>query len=314
MARLRQEEMRNLMAHGFTSPLRYPGGKGMLANFMKLVVVENGLLDGHYVEAYAGGAGIAWPLLFEEYVQRVHINDLSLPIYSFWKSVLENTDELVRMIRDARVTMAEWRRQKAIQQDAENHSCLELGFSTFFLNRTNRSGIITGGVIGGKKQEGFWKLSARFNKEDLIARIERIARYSNRISLYNRDACEFLEAVLPTLPTKTLVYLDPPYYRKGADLYQDFYGPKDHADVAQFVTGTIRHPWIVSYDAAPAIMRLYPGHKRIRYGLSYSAQDRYTGSEVIFFSKKLVPPRIENPAKAGPMDVLSAVSARAVGS
>jgi DNA adenine methylase len=294
------------MAHGFTTPLRYPGGKGALSNFMKLVIVENGLLDGHYVEPYAGGAGIAWPLLFEEYIQHVHINDLSSPIYAFWKSVLEDTDKLVQMIRDVSVTMPEWRRQKAIQLNPRDYSHLELGFSTLFLNRTNRSGIITGGVIGGKRQEGIWKLGVRFNKQDLIARIERIARYSNRISLNNCDACEFLSAILPTLPAKTLVYLDPPYYKKGADLYQNFYGPKDHVKVARFVTETIKQPWIVSYDAVPAIVRHYAGFKRIRYGLSYSAQDRYTGSEIIFFSKNLVPPQITDPSKTGQKEINSA--------
>lgn len=283
--------------HNFTSPLRYPGGKGMLTNFMKLVVSHNDLLDGHYGEIYAGGAGIAWPLLFEEYVRHVHINDLNKPVFAFWKCVLEKTDELCGFIHDTPVTIKEWIRQKAIQADPENHSWLELGFSTFFLNRTNRSGIINGGVIGGKAQNGKWKLSARFNKADLIARIQCIARYTKRISIYNHDAANFIRHILPFLPGKALVYLDPPYYVKGQGLYEDHYLHEDHAKIARLVSKRIKQLWIVSYDNTPEIVRLYGNYRNMRYDLSYSAQGRYSGSEIMFFSNNLAIPQVSDPTR-----------------
>jgi DNA adenine methylase len=286
--------------HGFRSPLRYPGGKGMLANFIKLILSANNLLDGHYVEVYAGGAGIAWSLLFEEYVRHIHINDLNSSLYAFWRSVLDHPEEMCRRIYDTPITMEEWHRQKAIQAAPSNHSLIELGFSTFFLNRTNRSGIISGGVIGGKEQTGKWKLDARFNRKDLTARIQKIARYSKRISLYNQDATDFLLNVLPKLPDKTLVYLDPPYYVKGQDLYENAYNHGDHLQIEDMVETSIRQPWIVSYDAAPEIMLLYSKFRSIQYHLSYSAQERYAGSEVMFFSPRLVVPTIHHPAKVKP--------------
>lgn len=70
---------------------------------------------------------------------------------------------------------------------------LTIGFSTFFLNRTNRSGILKGGVIGGKNQEGQWKLDARYNKSDLISRIQKISKNRERIDLYNMDAIDFIK-------------------------------------------------------------------------------------------------------------------------
>lgn len=285
------------LRHNFTSPLRYPGGKGAIGNFIKLVLCQNSLLDGHYVEVYAGGAGIAWPLLFEEYVQHVYINDLSKPLFAFWQSVLEDTDVICKLICDTLVTIQEWHRQKNIQLKPENYSPTEFGFSTFFLNRTNRSGILQGGVIGGKAQNSKWKLDARFNKKDLIKRIQRIARYSNRISLYNLDAACFIEEVLPSLPPKALVYLDPPYYVKGQELYENHYSPDDHMKLASFVTHKIKQPWIVSYDAVPKIIELYNRYRSIHYALSYSAQDRYAGSEIMFFSQNLVIPLVNHPAR-----------------
>lgn len=280
----------------FNTPLRYPGGKGKLTDFIKLIFEQNDLLDGHYVEPYAGGAGIALNLLTHSYASCVHLNDLNPAVFGFWSSVINQPDELCKAIRDVRVTMEEWHRQRAILDSPENHSPLEIGFSTFFLNRTNRSGIIWGGVIGGKNQNGPWKLDARFNKDDLICRIEKIAMYRSRIRLYNHDAGELIKTVLPALPKKTLVYLDPPYYVKGQGLYQNHYLHDDHVIISKLVKKLITHPWIVSYDHAPEIIAMYKGCPTITYGINYSAQDRYKGAEAMFFSNKLIVPDVKNPA------------------
>ena len=82
------------------TPLRYPGGKGKLAAYIKRLMKENRLLDGEYVEPYAGGAAIALELLFHEYVSAMHINDVSVPVHAFWKSVLKHTEELAKLIID----------------------------------------------------------------------------------------------------------------------------------------------------------------------------------------------------------------------
>lgn len=280
----------------FNTPLRYPGGKGKLTNFLKMVFEQNDLLDGHYVEPYAGGAGIALNLLTHSYASCIHLNDLNPAVFAFWQSVINQPEELCRAIRDVEVTIDEWHRQKAILKNPENYSPLEIGFSTFFLNRTNRSGIIWGGVIGGKNQDGPWKLNARFNKDDLIRRIEKIALYRSRIRLYNLDAAELIQTVLPTLPEKTLIYLDPPYYVKGQGLYENHYLHDDHVSIAKLVKKQITHPWIVSYDHAPEIIQMYKGYPAITYGINYSAQDRYKGAEAMFFSKNLVIPDVKNPA------------------
>lgn len=280
----------------FNTPLRYPGGKGKLTDFLKMIFEKNDLLDGHYVEPYAGGAGIALNLLTHSYASCIHLNDLNPAVFAFWHSVINQPEELCRAIRDVDVTIEEWHRQKAVLKNPENYTPLEVGFSTFFLNRTNRSGIIWGGVIGGKNQDGPWKLNARFNKDDLIRRIEKIALYRSRIRLYNLDAAELIKTVLPTLPEKTLIYLDPPYYVKGQGLYENHYLHDDHVNIANLVKKQITHPWIVSYDHAPEIVEMYQGCPTITYGINYSAQNRYEGAEAMFFSKTLVIPDVKNPA------------------
>lgn len=280
-----------LAVTGRFSPLRYPGGKGKLARFVADIVRDNNLSDGLYVEPYAGGAAVAWELLLTGVVRKVMINDLSLPIYTFWKCVLDRTDELVALIRDTPVDVATRDRQKTIFAAAEQADELELGFATFFLNRTNRSGILNGGMIGGRDQTGKWKLDARYNKEELIDRIERIARARRRVTLTRLDAVEFLKTHAPQWGRKTLVYLDPPYFEKGPDLYYNFYKHDDHAGVATAVHALAGVSWIVSYDDAIPIHGLYDAASWLQYTIGYSARGRVRGREAMFVSAGLkVPP------------------------
>lgn len=282
----------------FVTPLRYPGGKGKLADFIKIIIKNNGLHGCDYVEPYAGGAGVALSLLFERFVSTIHLNDLNPSIYAFWHSVMHENDELCHLIETTEVTMDEWRKQRTVQENSKDVSILELGFSTFFLNRTNRSGIIKGGVIGGQSQAGDWTLDVRFNKLDLISRIKKIKEFSNSIKIYNLDASDVIKKVIPEINGRALVYLDPPYYVKGQGLYQNYYQHDDHVEIANLVSNTINKDWIVSYDAAPEIIDMYAGHNKIIYGLHYSAQKKHVGSEVMFFSSSLDVPSIENPSKA----------------
>lgn len=279
----------------FDSPLRYPGGKGRLLQFVVDLVEMNDLTGGHYVEPYAGGAGVAISMLYLEYVSHIHLNDLNRSVFAFWKTVVNHPDDLCKLVRDTPITIDEWRRQKAVQSDADADP-IALGFSTFFLNRTNRSGIISGGVIGGKSQAGNWSLDARFNRADLLKRIEKIASYGPRISLYNDDAAAFIEGPLKKVPKTSLVYLDPPYYLKGSELYENHYQHKDHAKVASLV-GSIKQRWIVSYDNAPPIRELYANFRQQVFGLRYSAQSRYVGSEVMIFCGDLKSPGDIEPSR-----------------
>lgn len=281
----------------FYSPLRYPGGKGKLSEFIKLIFKNNLLCDGHYIEPYAGGASVALDLLFSEYADSIVINDLDRSVYSFWYSTIYHTEELCELIRKTSLNLTEWRRQKEIQQSKSSHSLLKLGFSTFYLNRTNRSGILNGGVIGGVHQTGPWKIDARFNKEELINRIRLIGSYKDRISIYNLDACELIRKIAKSIPRKALFYLDPPYFHKGQKLYVNYYKPEDHAVVAKTITGLKNCRWVVSYDYTPEITTLYHQFSKRRYSINYSACRYGEGDEIMFFSDNLAIPAVKNPVR-----------------
>lgn len=250
----------------------------------------NGLNRSHYAEPYAGGGSLALALLFSGRASDIHLNDVDEGIWSFWYCVLNQTDALIEKIESTQVTVEEWRRQRAVYKSPCPRSELDLGFATFFLNRTNRSGIIsTAGVIGGLEQRGNYKIDCRFNVEELVRRIKRIARYRGRIHLYREDALDFLKRIDQLLPKRTFTAIDPPYFQKGSSLYTSFYNPDDHAKVAAEIL-KFEKPWILTYDDAPEIRRLYSSRRQYLFDIKYSVQTKRIGTELLIPSKGLVMP------------------------
>ncbi len=272
----------------FKTPLRYPGGKQKLFPFILEVLSENNLVGGDYAEAYAGGAGVAMELLLEDQVAHVHLNDSCKVIYAFWQSILKQTDEFCRRIADTPLTIREWRRQREILYRPSEFEQLDVGFSTFYLNRCNRSGILAGGgVIGGLKQKGKWKMHARFSRKDLIARVLAIAARKESVTVKNWDAETFIKEYIPKLPKKSLLYCDPPYFLKGKRLYFDHYAPGDHARIARLIQNSVRRHWLASYDGTPEILKHYSERRSFLYSVQYNAASAYKGTETFIFSDDL---------------------------
>lgn len=270
------------------TPLRYPGGKTSLFEFFDNVIKENNLKNVTYVEPYAGGAGAALSLLMLEKVEEIVINDYDKAIYAFWKSLLEQTNEFIEKIEQAPLSIEEWKRQKKIYKNGSD-SLLELGFATFYLNRTNRSGILTGGPIGGMAQSGNWLLGARFNKTALTERIKLIALYKDRITVLNKDGLDVIRQYANK--SSSFFYIDPPYYDKGKCLYLNSYTHKDHEGLAQLLNSLKATRWILSYDNVPAIRDLYSQRKKqYEFSLHYQAHSSREGSELIVFSDILALP------------------------
>lgn len=271
------------------SPLRYPGGKWRVAPLFDRLISLNRLDDGRYVEPYAGGAGLALSLLLAGRVSEIHLNDLDPAIYSFWSCVLTRSNDLIEFIEHVPVTPDEWVRQKEIYTRAAGVSKFALACATFFLNRTNHSGILNGGMIGGKTQTGAWRLDARFNRSELATRVRRIVAVRSRIHISCMDALDVLKQFHRA--KRTLIYLDPPYYGPGHHLYMNAYGHDDHVKVRDRVLSS-PVPWIVSYDDVPQIRRLYRPMRCRQLRLLHTARSARDGAEVLFFADCLRIPRL----------------------
>ncbi|AYC29996.1 DNA adenine methylase [Paenisporosarcina cavernae] len=274
------------------SPLRYPGGKNKTYQYIKYLVEKNNIKT--YIEPYAGGAEVALKLLINGDVKKIIINDVDRSIYCLWHIVLTRTDELIKLILDTPIDIDTWHIQKQIQRQKEYADELQLAFSTLFLNRTNRSGIIKAGVIGGKNQEGEYKIDCRFNKQDIISRILKISTFAHQIKVCNMDALEFIESQIK-YTHKSLTFFDPPYYQKGPALYTNFYLHEDHVKLAKAIKNKMKNKyWILTYDIANEIEILYSKFNHKKYYLNYSIAKPSKGREFMFFSKKIESGEIEN--------------------
>ena len=164
----------------FLSPLRYPGGKGLLLDFVTDIIARTVGDSVRYIEPFAGGAAIALGLLSRGVAERAVIGDIDPAIAAFWRAALYRTEEFIDELWMSDVSIDTWHDSWHILTEHDDESDLTLGFAAFFLNRTNRSGILRARPIGGLAQDGKWKLDCRFNKTDLSRRIENLGRYRDR--------------------------------------------------------------------------------------------------------------------------------------
>ncbi len=270
------------------SPLRYPGGKTKLYPYLVHILDANPMENITYVEPFAGGCGLALTLLQENKVKHIIINDYDFTIYAFWYSVLNLTDDLCNLIQNTPITINQWDIQKEIYVNHRQYNILDVGFATFFLNRTNRSGIINGGIIGGRQQQGNYLIDCRFNKDTLIRKIKKISTFKDKISLYNFDAIDLINNIIMQLPVEnTFIYLDPPYVKKGPQLYINHYKFGDHEYLYNHISGNLKHRWFITYDFTNEISYLYRNYQQNIIDITYSAGTKRIGNELAIFSHNL---------------------------
>lgn len=272
-----------------SSPLRYPGGKSKLTKFVSHTLDINGIKNPIYCEPFCGGAGVAIKLLLDKKADGAILNDYDIAIYSFWYAVLNDTKNLLDAIKETPVTIPERERQKEIYMNKSQLKKydFELAFSTLYLNRTSVSGVIKGGVIGGKNQDGKYKIDARFGKENIMAKIKNIADHKDNILLFNMDASELIDEVLQKMDKNNLfVFFDPPYYKQGKNLYTNFFKHQNHEDLGLSIKKMDEYFWIMTYDNEPKIYEIYKDYNPKKYKLQYSANLKIKETELFFNSPR----------------------------
>ncbi len=272
------------------SPLRYPGGKSKLADFVDNTIKLNGIEKPIYCEPFCGGAGVAIDLLLKNKVEKIILNDCDVAVYSFWKAVLDDAEKLGQKIISTEITMQERENQRQIygELSKKREYSLDLAFATLFLNRTSVSGIIRGGVIGGKDQKGKYKIGDRFNKEKILEKINRIAALKDKIELFNLDCSELINTYLKNYTDKNnlFIFFDPPYYKQGKNLYTNFFSHKDHENLGLAIKKLDEYFWILTYDNTSEILKIYKEYNPRKYKLQYSAKNKIKETELFFSNNK----------------------------
>lgn len=267
------------------SPLRYPGGKGALYSRLRRVIRDNGLAGCTYVEPFAGGAGAGLGLLVSGQVAKVVINDLDPAIYAFWKTLVDQPDFMIDRVRKVPLNVKEWRTQKDVYATGGDGDVAKLGFATFYLNRTNRSGVLNGGPIGGLDQTGNYLIDARFNRDDLAERMRTLALFGKKIIVTRADGKVVVQKYASQ--KNTFIYADPPYFEKAGSLYMNYFREDDHASLATELNKKPNAHWLLTYDDVPQVEQLYSDRRIRRFGLHYSAHRVTKATEVVVLSDAL---------------------------
>lgn len=294
-------------SHNYLSPLRYPGGKSKVSSFIEDIILLNNLEGCTLYELYAGGAGASLNILLSGLCNQLILNDLDYHIYAFWQSILNYTDEFIKLIHDTEINIQNWNFQKEVYDMYFEHEIVKIGFSTFFLNRCNRSGILyKAGPIGGKSQTGNYKIDVRFNKADLIKRVELIATLRDKIKVYNLESLEMIDSIFTLSNDNSFMFLDPPYYIQGEHLYLSCYDDADHLALSKKLKANSMKNWFLTYDNCNRINELYSKFRRSELSMSYTLQSKRKAKEVMVFSDSLyLPKQVRIGSKSSTLSLLN---------
>ncbi|MED4599669.1 DNA adenine methylase [Paenibacillus validus] len=247
-----------------TSPLRYPGSKQRV---MKLIrpywdKVKHNTYE--YREPFLGGASIFLNLTTQG--KKVWLNDKDSNIATLFSVIRDQPDELCSMIEDVQPTIELWEKIRFSSPEDD----IEIAFRTLFLNRTNYSGILSAAPIGGFRQESEYPIHCRWNGQELIKRIKLCSTELKDVRITSDD---FMFPIVAPSRGNVFLMIDPPYYIKGNQLYDEGMTIEDHIRLRDLLA-TTKHRFLLTYDNCPEIRNLYgnmPGVHFFNTGWAYSA-------------------------------------------
>jgi len=277
------------------NPLRYPGAKSKLYDYVHELLVAQNKIGCTFYEPFGGSCAISLLLLENKVIKKAVINELDPLIYNFWVAVFNHTEDLISMINDIEITLDNWYEFSKYRNDSylQDKTCLQIGFAGLFLNRTNFSGILKANPLGGLQQKSKYTIDCRFNKKSVISSIRQLADFRLRVELHNLDALDFLRLNLKYKRNKsTFVYIDPPYYKEGPGLYRCFYSHQQHEDLARFILSKA-YPWLISYDNAQEIRTLYNNLSPVGIYMDYSVHTARTELELLISNLEIPPVTLE---------------------
>lgn len=258
---------------------RYPGGKSKLkkviSKHLSIYASENGL---EYREPFFGGGsiGIEFLSMFSNRRRKIWINDKDSGIAALWTSVIRYPDLLKTMVIEFIPSVeAFYQYRDILTSISENLSSeqeiAKYGFMKLAVHQISYSGLGTksGGPLGGKKQGGKYKIDCRWSPEYICGKIDFLHRLLNEADVRGNQCAnlDFMDLIKDQ--ERAILYLDPPYYEKGNDLYQYGFLESDHVRMANALRET-NHAWLLSYDDCQEVRDLYDWAVVERLDVNYS--------------------------------------------
>jgi len=285
------------------NPLRYPGSKRALVDYIEELLIDNHLDGCRFTEPYAGSAAVGIELLQRNIINTLILCEKDILLFAFWECVFRKTKALCKKIADTPITIKTWKELNIYRHEKKitKNNLLNLGFAGLFYNRTNFSGILNANPIGGIGQNSKYDISCRFNKQKIIDTIKTIAEYKNFVEVYYDDALNFISSQnFHFVKQKCFVYFDPPYFEKGSQIYRHYYSKQEHIKLSIFVKTMKNTDWLISYDDAPFICNLYNDDKTqyrpLFIDYSCATKIRNRGKELLISNLPLPPFPVSNVA------------------
>jgi len=256
------------------SPLRYPGSKRKLFNYLERISGHNNLSPQMLVEPFVGGGSVFLNFLSRHEKSKAIIADKDELVYSFWKILFAEPSYLINFIRKVRVNLKTFDRYRYISSHPKEFNRKKLAEACLFLNRTSFSGILnnSAGPLGGREQKSIYKIDCRFGRENLIKKIKSISAFKNRVVVlpYNwEETLKYVAEKDKYKDARLLYYFDPPFYKKADQLYRYHFDEASHKNLRDKLM-KLKQPWILSYDRAQEIRNLYSAFTRINVSMPYS--------------------------------------------
>lgn len=279
------------MSARWISPLRYPGGKARMTEW--LVDVFDHLympMDVEvWIEPFGGGAGAGLTALEQGTVEDVWICEANPALAAFWTTLTDEDGEGERLARRVESTVPDLVQFTAARETVaaglagEQVDRFELGFAAFLLNRCSRSGMVLPNVgpIGGKAQAGKDTIASRFHGPRLAERLRRVAGYGRSFRVHEGDALDYIEELDGVgFEEECFLFVDPPYIEEGNRLYAQGMDAAAHCRLAELL---LSHPtpWVLTYDAHPVVLDLYPECPVYEFDIPHTANRQSVGTEYL---------------------------------
>jgi DNA adenine methylase len=289
------------------SLIRYPGGKSKLCqqiiDKLSSYITPNTI----YYEPFFGGGGIGLKLLknpplksplgmryiFYPTISSIWINDKDIGISCLWTSVIKYAEKLKRKIIDFKPSVFDFYafKRELLRLDRKpilEDDIVDIGFKKLAIHQISYSGLGTksGGPLGGINQQSKYLIDCRWSPKYLCKKIDNFHTLFSNINIEQQYCTnEDFGVLLNNANTNCLVYLDPPYYVKGNELYQCGFNENDHVRLSNMLR-IANYKWLLSYDDCPEIRKLYWWANTESLSVNYTINTSNNKNELLITNAK----------------------------